>query len=116
MAQLYLRLGRQLHLRKPVQRLFPRSAAHLLRGLQSGAKGRSLRLVEHPAVHFFIKLNTGYTGWLALRHAGQGRSDGRGDAAGGAVGSAIHERDYIRACHTHNANETTGNMAWVPLD
>ena len=48
-------------------------------------------LVENAALVGIVKLYAAYAGGLALRHAGDGRTDGRRNAAGTAAGSAIHE-------------------------
>jgi hypothetical protein len=75
MAQLYLWPGCQFHLREPGKRVIARIAAHFDGRLKSSTEGRALRLTEHLAAQFFIKLNAGYSGGLAVRHAGQRRSN-----------------------------------------
>ncbi len=91
-----------LQLRKPNQRLLARLAAHFRRRPQPRTKGRALRLAKHLAAQFFIKLNTGYTGRLAIWHTGQWRSDGGRDATGGAEGAAEHgARLYPRERGSH---------------
>ncbi|BCK88854.1 hypothetical protein MIZ01_2660 [Sideroxyarcus emersonii] len=88
MAGLY-RLRGLFQLRQPTHRIFARRSAHLGRRLQPAAKGRSLRLAKDFAAQLVIQLHARHPGRLAVRHAGQGRSDGGRDAAGGAVGTAV---------------------------
>lgn len=88
--RLYRRCSRPLQPGQPHHRRLARFTAHLRRRLQAAAKSRPLGPAEDRAAVIIRKLHTAHPGRLALRHAGQRRSDGRRGAAGGAVWAAVH--------------------------
>lgn len=89
MARLY-RLCGPFQSRQPDHRRLARLAAHLGGRLKTGTEGRALGLSEHPAAQLLVELYARHPGRLAVRHAGQRRSDGGCDAAGGTEGTAVH--------------------------
>jgi hypothetical protein len=76
--------------RQPPHRVFARVPAHLARGLESRAKGRSLRSAEQCAAPVGGELHARDTGRFALGHARNGLGDGRRDATGTAAAVAAH--------------------------
>ena len=52
--------------------IFVGSTAHLKRGTQVVAHGRSTGLAEDPAAIVSGEMDTAYAGWFAVRHTGDG--------------------------------------------